>query len=221
MKFNFVDVPSLNLSLPREEKDGKRFYKTPTGELYPSVTTILSEMNKKSIMEWRNRVGNEEANRVSSRASNRGTKVHKICEDYLLGNSLTMPSPLIKEMFFQLKPHIDEKINNIHAIESAMFSHKLKMAGTVDLIAEYDGELSIIDYKTSSKLKREEHILNYLFQTTIYSLMLEEMTGLKAKQIVIMIAVEENNSPQIFVKRRKEYINPLLDFLRHRSGFNK
>lgn len=214
MKFDFVDVPTLHLSLRKEEKDGKRFYETPTGELYPSVTTILSEMNKKSILEWRNSVGNEEANRISSKASSRGTKVHKLCEDYLQGKDLNAPNPLIKEMFLQLKPSIDQKINNIHAIECPLFSHKLKMAGTVDLIAEYENELAIIDYKTASKPKKEEYILNYLFQATIYSLMLEEMTGLKAKKIVIMIAVEGQTHPQIFERRRKDYIVPLLEFLK-------
>lgn len=213
-QFNFIDVPQLNFELDREEIDGKRFYKVPSGALYPSVTTILSEMNKKAIVEWRNRVGAEEANRISGKASTRGTKIHKLCEDYLLGNSIEKLNPLHNEMFNQLKIKLDQNVNNIYGLEKKLYSHRLKMAGTVDLIAEYNGNLSVIDFKTSGKLKKEENILNYFYQTTIYSLMFEELTSLKAKQIVIMIAVEGEKTPQIFIKKRKDYINSLLNFLK-------
>jgi genome maintenance exonuclease 1 len=214
MPFNFIDVPELNFSIEREEKDGKRLYKVPSGALYPSVTTVLSEMNKKVIVEWRNRVGAEEANRISGKASTRGTKIHKLCEDYILGKPIEKLNPLHKEMFNQLRKKLDECVNNIHGLESKLYSDRLKLAGTVDLIAEYDGELSVIDFKTSSKLKKESYILNYFYQTTIYSLMFEELTSLKAKQLVIMIAVEGETHPQIFIKKRKDYINPLLEFLK-------
>lgn len=214
MKFNFVDVPNLNFEIERIDNEGNRLYKVPSGALYPSVTSVLSHLNKKGIVKWRNRVGHEEANRISSKASIKGTKIHKLCEDYILGNQDGEKlNPLYKHLFLQLKRKIDENVNNIHCVEAKLYSDRLKLAGTVDMIAEYANELSVIDFKTSSKLKKEDYILNYFFQATIYSLMFEELTGLKAKQIVIMIAVE-NEEPQIFIKKRKDYIERLINYLK-------
>lgn len=213
--FNFINVPNLDFKLESTESDGKRYYKAPNGALYPSVTTVLSSMNKKGIMEWRKRVGEEEANKKSSFASSRGTRVHKLCENFVLGKEIKIENPYQSSLFFPLKKEIEKNINNIYGVEKKLYSDRLQLAGTVDLIAEYNKELSIIDYKTSGKLKQEDHILNYFFQATCYSLMFEELTGLKAKQIVVMIAVENENEPQIFLKKRKDYIMPLLEFLKN------
>lgn len=213
--FNFIDVPNLDFKLESTESDGKRYYKAPNGALYPSVTTVLSSMNKKGIMEWRKRVGEEEANKKSAFASSRGTRVHKLCENFVLGKEIKIENPYQSSLFFPLKNQIEKNINNIYGVEKKLYSDRLQLAGTVDLIAEYNKELSIIDYKTSGKLKQESHILNYFFQATCYSLMFEELTGLKAKQIVVMIAVENENEPQIFLKKRKDYIMPLLEFLKN------
>lgn len=213
--FNFINVPNLDFALQSIERDGRRYYKTPTGGMYPSVTTVLSAMSKKGIMEWRKRVGEEAANKISAFASGRGTRVHKLCEDFVLSKpSSGAINPYQQSLFFPLKKLISEKVNNIYGVERKLYSDRLELAGTVDLISEYDGELSIIDYKTSGKLKEERYILNYFFQATCYSLMFEELTGLKAKQIVVMIAVENETEPQIFIKQRKDYILPLLKYLK-------
>jgi genome maintenance exonuclease 1 len=211
--------------LETETVNGKRFYKTPEGFLYPSVTTITSQHGKDKILEWRKRVGEEEANRISTRASNRGTKVHKICENYLNNEedyARTNPAHIHKTMpdtiamFKSLQPLLDEHVNNIHALEIPLYSHHLKVAGRVDCIAEYDGKLSIIDFKTSSKLKEESWIKGYFMQCSAYAVMYEERTGIPVSQIVIMIAVD-SEYPQVFIKKRNDYIK---DFISYREAYD-
>ena len=142
--------------------NGSRFYKTPEGNMYPSVTSVTGLYNKKELMEWRNRVGEAEANRISSKASSRGTKVHKICEDYLNNNlNLDNCMPDSVAMFNSIRPTIDKYIDNIHGIESPLYSDHLKVAGRVDCIAEFDGKLSIVDFKTANRQKFEDKIANY------------------------------------------------------------
>lgn len=193
--------------------DGKRFYKTPEGELYPSVTTITSQYGKEKLLEWRRRVGEEEANRISQKASSRGTRVHKICENYL-NNEMDyakdyMPDSVV--MFKSIQPLIDKYIDNIHALEVPLYSSHLKVAGRVDCIAEFDGKLSVIDFKTASKPKEESWILNYFMQCSAYAVMYEERTGIPVPKIVVMIAVDSDH-PQIFVKKRNDYINHFIDY---------
>ena len=147
MNFKHVGC-DIDYDLETETINGKRFYKTPEGLLYPSVTTITSQHGKDKILEWRKRVGEEEANRISTKASSRGTRVHKICENYLNNEEdyarKTMPDSVA--MFKTLQPLLDEHVNNIHALEIPLYSHHLRVAGRVDCIAEYDGKLSIIDF---------------------------------------------------------------------------
>ena len=190
-------------------------YVDDDGNKYPSITTVLSILNKAAIIAWRKRVGEEEANKISKRATTRGNKCHKLAEDYL--NNLPLDryrdDVLSLGMFHQIRPYID-KINNIHALEESLYSHTLKLAGRVDCIAEYDNELAIIDFKTSTKFKREEWVQDYFSQETAYAIMFQELTGLKVKQIVTIIAVE-TGTPQVFVKKDiltyvpklKEYID--------------
>lgn len=185
------------------------------GASYPSVTTVIGEKKKKSIMEWRRKVGEDEANAISKRATTRGNKCHKLAEDYLSNKPLDRyrDDVLSLGLFHQIRPYID-KINNIHALEESLYSHTLKLAGRVDCIAEYDNELAIIDFKTSTKYKREEWIQDYFSQETAYAIMFQELTGLKVKQLVTIIATEQG-TPQIFVKdnilefvpKLKEYID--------------
>jgi genome maintenance exonuclease 1 len=158
-------------------------------------------------------VGEEEANKISARASRRGTKFHSLMESYL-GNQegfLTHKDvmPDMRHSFRLMQPLVD-RIDNIHYIETMLYSDALGLAGQVDCIAEFDGVPSIIDFKTSLKLKKEEWILNYFEQCTCYSLMYEEMTGVKCKQIVVLIAVD-GEDPQCFVKQRKDYIPELAN----------
>ena len=224
MKFKHVGC-DIDYDLETETINGKRFYKTPEGLLYPSVTTITSQHGKDKILEWRKRVGEEEANRISTKASNRGTKVHKICENYLNNEedyARTNPAHIHKTMpdtiamFKSLQPLLDEHVNNIHALEIPLYSHHLKVAGRVDCIAEYDGKLSIIDFKTSGKLKEESWIKGYFMQCSAYAVMYEERTGIPVSQIVIMIAVDSEH-PQVFIKKRNDYIK---DFISYREAYD-
>ena len=159
MQFNHVKLESLNFDLTAVTTDNGRQYTTPEGKIYPSVTTVLSEYNKKAIFEWRERVGAEEANKISRAASGRGTKLHTVCEKYLLNEMSDMKiqtmMPDTKELFFALKPHLDKNIGNIYSLEQALYSDELRMAGRVDCIAEWDGKLSVIDLKLhrSQKMK--------------------------------------------------------------------
>lgn len=198
--------------LNRIEHNGKRYYESPTGKRLPSVTTFLSHFKKDHIMKWRKRVGEEEANKISAKATRRGTKFHSLMESYLSNHDPSMYltedlMPDMKHHFNLMKPVLDN-IDNIHYIETMLYSETIGLAGQVDCIAEYNGIPSIIDFKTANKLKKEEWIEDYFLQTTAYSLMYEDMTGVQAKQIVILISVD-HELPQVFVKDRKDYV-PLL-----------
>jgi len=207
--FRHINTSPL-CELKREEYNGKRYYVSPNGVKLPSVTTFLSHFKTDSILKWRQRVGEEEANRISARASRRGTKFHSLMESYL-GNEKEFLTedvmPDMKHSFNMMRPLVD-RIDNIHYIETMLYSETLGLAGQVDCIAEFDGIPSIIDFKTSLKLKKEEWITDYFLQTTCYSLMYQELTGIKTKQIVILISVD-HEKPQIFIKNRKDYM-PLL-----------
>jgi len=216
MNFNHVKLESLNFDLTAVTTDNGRQYTTPEGKIYPSVTTVLSEYSKKAIFEWRDRVGAEVANKISKAASGRGTKLHTVCEKYLLNEMSDMKiqtmMPDTKELFFALKPHLDKNIGNIYSLEQALYSNELRMAGRVDCIAEWDGKLSVIDFKTASKAKDEDYILNYFMQCTAYANMFEERTGQPIDQLVVAIAVVED-FPQIFVRNKTKYIPELNKFI--------
>jgi genome maintenance exonuclease 1 len=203
--------------LPKEELNGKRFYITPEGNRLPSVTTFLSTFNKDHIHKWRKRVGDEEANRISTGASRRGTKFHKLMERALLNEDhKTITEGLMpdqKQSFIDMYSTLD-RIDNIEYIETMLYSNVIGLAGQVDLIAEFDGIPSIIDWKTSSKLKKESWIENYFLQCTAYSLMYEDMTDRKNKQIVVIISVDGEPEPQIFIKQRRDYTRNLYEKLK-------
>ena len=194
------DLPKLE----RDTKpDGTRLYKTPSGLSYPSVTTITGLHNKKAIMEWRKRVGEQEATRISTTAAKRGTKVHQLCEDYLRGE-LDEPDIFHKEMFDSIRPLLDQ-IDNIHCLEDPLYSDHLQVAGTVDCIAEFQGKLSVIDFKTSSRPKDRDDIHNYFMQTAAYSVAFEERTQIPIGQMVVIMAVE-NDDPRWFIEKRDNWI---------------
>lgn len=225
MNFNHVKLDELNFELESKTTDKGRVYKTPEGNLYPSVTTILSEYNRKAIFEWRQRVGEEEANRISKKASSRGTKLHNTIEKYLL-NEMTdmqvkMMMPDMKEMFYSLKPLLDFHVRSIYGIEQPLYSDRLKIAGRCDCIAEWDGEISIIDWKTSSKRKDSNHIQNYFMQASAYAEMFEDRTNFKVNQIVVVMAVE-SDSPQVFVEEKTKYLKQLNNYIKayHSNGKN-
>ena len=196
--------------LTREEREGRRLYATPSGAV-PSVTTILdSTKDKTFLIEWRKRVGEETANRISKQATSRGTNLHTLCEKYLNNDPTyllgSMPDAL--EMFKSVKSHLN-RINNIHYQEQALWSVKIGMAGRVDCIGEFDGVLSVIDFKTSKRIKSEEDIPDYFAQCTAYALMYEELIGHPIDDLVIIMAVE-HEKPLIFQQKTEKHIPGLV-----------
>jgi genome maintenance exonuclease 1 len=201
--------------LNRIDGETARLYETPTGERYPSVTTVLGKMSDKTALnEWRKRVGDVEANKVSARAASRGTSIHNMCEKYILGEEIDTSMPHNMMIFNQIKKILDNKVDTIRATECTLFSHHLQIAGTCDLIADYDGRLSIIDYKTSTRRKRKDWIEGYFLQCALYAYMLWEMTGIGVKDIVIVIGVDDELDAQVFVERPSNYIEKAADLVK-------
>jgi len=209
-----IDIPEIET----QNIDGKRYYVTSEGTKYPSITTVLSILSRQGIMEWRKRVGAEVANAISTKAARRGTNVHSMCED-LINNKLDLKKflPVDVEMFKTIEPIINEKIDRIHAQESTLYSDYLGVAGRVDVIAEWEGRLSVIDFKTSSKPKKKEWISSYFQQTSAYAVMFEERTGIPVDQVVVLIAVD-NSTPQIYIEKRDNHIQDCIDTI---TDFNK
>ena len=211
-----VELPKIkqkNNALP----DGGRGYETPEGKLYPSITTVLSVRNKKGLQEWRDRVGHDVANYIARTAAQRGTAVHKMCEDYLNNQHLAWPDEFEKHksknflawcLFTQMRETLSN-INTIKCLESSLYSDTLKVAGQVDCIAEYKGNLSVIDFKTSSKERDDAWNENYYIQTCAYAEMFKERTGQTVDKLVILV-VTQDGTVQEFIKDKKEY-NELLD----------
>ena len=209
--FNYVDgLPEL-VSLVTEEIDGKRLYITPTGIKVPSVTTVLGYSKKQMIEDWKERVGHDTAQKISTRASIRGTKFHNMMERYLRNDSNLFEDvmPDMKQAFRDMQKVVD-KIDNIHYIEGQLHSSQLGIAGRTDVIGEFDGKLSIIDFKTSTRLKRKDWIENYFEQGTAYALMYEELVGTPIDQIVILISVDGETEPQVFIEEKVHHIENLM-----------
>jgi genome maintenance exonuclease 1 len=195
-RFNHVPV-----NLPKLETqtiDYKRFYITPEGEAYPSITTVLSVRGKEGLMEWRKKVGDQVANYVSGKAAARGTAVHHMCEDYLNNQSLDFPSKFERHkknflpwcLFSQLKEQVLHNITDIYAQEVGLYSDKYKVAGRVDCIAKYKGVLSIIDFKTSTRERSDAWNENYYIQGSAYAEMFTELTGIDVNQVVILVLAQ-------------------------------
>ena len=206
MEMSLEDICARNVG-------GKRVYEVGD-QRYPSISTICSYRKRKSIAEWRARVGAEEANKISKRATTAGTTVHSMIEDYL-NNELELEKydgkHLAKILFTQAKPML-ARINNIHFQEAPLYSHEFAIAGRVDCIAEFDDKLSIIDFKTSSKEKKEEWIEGYLVQETGYAKMYEERSGIKVEQIVTLITCQTGDT-QVFIKNPDDYVPLLRDYI--------
>jgi genome maintenance exonuclease 1 len=200
----------------RTESDGRRVYVLPDGSKLLSVTTVVGLKSREKFLDWRLQVGEEEANRVSKKASSRGTAVHSLCEDYLNNKELDKSNPGAFEMFRDIKPLLNN-INNIHYQEQALWSTKLKLAGRVDCIGEYEGELSVIDFKTSKRAKSLEDIQDYFWQTCAYALMYEEHVGVSIHSLVIIMAVEDG-PPLVFKQRTRDHINGLIKAIQYYNG---
>ena len=186
-----------------------RVYVAPDGSRYPSVTTVLGILSEDSIREWKQRVGEEEANKVSHRASNRGTAVHSIIERYLKNEDTTDYLPHIRQSLANLRPILDKSIGKIFGLETALYSRHLGMAGRCDCIAEWNGVPSIIDFKTSKRIKKKENIASYFAQASAYAIMFEERTGLAIPNTVIVMDVDDNH-PLIFEEHRDNFVELLL-----------
>jgi genome maintenance exonuclease 1 len=211
--FNYCPPKNLDDLKSQTLSDGKRYYTLPDGTNLPSVTTVLGAMKKDAIMAWRKRVGDEVANAISKKATSRGTNVHTLCERYLNNDSLGDIMPDAKEMFNDIKPLLDQ-IDNIHYQEQALWSTKLGLAGRVDCIAEFAGTLSVIDFKTSKKVKSIKDIEDYFWQTSAYALMYEELVGTPIDQVVIIMAVE-NSKPLLFIQKTEDHIDGLVKAIQY------
>lgn len=201
-----IEIPEVSTKTVNR----KRFYLTPEGGIFPSITTVLSVRKREGLSEWRKRVGDDVANYISRTAANRGTKVHQMVEDFLNNQEVEKDNRAFLPfcLFQQLKPHLEANINNIYAQECGLWSDKYQVAGRVDCIAEYNGVPSIIDFKTSRSERSDDWNLDYYIQASAYAEMFEERTGTPIEQIVILV-VTEDGQVQEFIKKKHEYL-PLL-----------
>ena len=209
-KFNHEKIDIGYKDLDAETTDSGRTYSTPDGKSYPSVTTVLSILNEHIIQAWRDRVGEEEANRISGKASNRGTRVHSIVEKYLNNEDTTKALPHIRQSLENLKPVLDDHIGTIFGLEVPLYSNHLGVAGRCDCIAQYNGVPSIIDFKTSRYIKKKEKISNYFAQGAAYAIMWEERTGMVIPNVVVIMDVD-HEKPLVFVEHRDNYTKLLKD----------
>ena len=209
--FNYVEI--VYPELERQTIDGVRYYDTPDGRKLVSITSVISHFNREKFRKWREKVGNEEADRVTKRATSRGTDMHTVTECYLRNLELPQVQPLSEFLFKQAKPKLD-CIDNIHAIEQGLFSKQLGVAGTVDCIAEYDGELAVIDFKTSKQAKPREWIDGYFVQCAAYACMLYEMTGIRVKKFVIIMSCEDGDVVVYEEYEKGKYIKLLTEYIR-------
>ena len=217
MTFSFVDADIKPIDVEPVNDNGVRYYPIPGADkYYPSVTSITSFQSAKFFKAWRKKVGEEQANRITARATQRGSAFHSITEDYINGvlnlDTYLENNPLSVRMFQSAKSTLN-RIDKIHCLETFLFSHYLGLAGRVDCIAEFDGELAVIDFKTSTKLKKEDYIEHYFVQETAYAAMFLERTGIEVKKVVTLIATEEG-SIQVFEKYNlDDYLQLLKSYI--------
>jgi len=205
------------IELETQEIDGKRHYVLPDGRAFRSVTTVLGEkLDKTALLEWKKRVGEDQAQKISTQAARRGTAVHALAERYVLNedNYLRDAMPSSVDSFRSLRSCLDRHVDDLLGIEIPLHSVALKTAGRCDLVGHYDGVPSVIDFKTSRKLKKESWIESYFLQTTCYAMMFSYMYGLKIPQVVVMIAVDDEPEAQVFVKPVKDYVERVVEIFR-------
>ena len=221
----FVHLNKLgDFELEANTIDGVRYYTLPNGKKAPSITSVTSFYNRQTFINWRKKIGEEEANKITKVSTDRGTRFHDLVEKYLLNKDIDTIDgvlPSTKALFLSAKDSIDN-INNIHALEKPLYSEYFGIAGRVDCIAEYNGELAIIDFKTSKKIKPEKWLENYFVQETAYACMYYEMTGTVGEKIVTLM-VAENGDVHVYEKRNKsDYIkllaNYIKEFVTHKLG---
>ena len=216
--FNHIDVTLPKLD--RETIDGIRYYKVPDDEellKLVSITSITSHFNREIFVKWRKRVGEEEAEKITKAATSRGTDMHSLTENYLKNQDLPSVPPLPDFLFKIAKAELN-RINNIHALEGSLYSKQLGIAGTVDCIAEYNGELAIIDFKTSKKPKPREWIDHYFVQCCAYAAMYYELTGVSVKKFVIIMSCEDGECVVYEEYDKAKYLKLLVQYIRKFVG---
>ena len=212
-----------DLELKKKDTPGCRLYELPDGQWVPSITSVTSFYNRQIFIDWRKRIGEEKANNITRKATSRGTDFHEAAQNYLLNLELDWNEyqPTTKYMFHHATPYLD-KINNIHAIERTLYSEYLGLAGRVDCIAEYEGELAVIDFKTSNKIKPEKWLENYFVQEMFYASAYYELTGIPVTKLITLM-VTPDGEVKVFDKRNKgDYIKLLVryikEFVTHNTG---
>ena len=223
------DYRELFSDLKRRNINETRYYDVGEDNLYPSITSVISFISRKKFADWRAKVGNETANAITKQATTRGTKLHRVVEVYLQNGDYKSleeyQTPLIQFMFGYAKPFLDSKLNCIYQQETSMYSDRLCLAGTVDLICEVDGELSIVDFKTSKQEKPEEWLENYFVQLSAYWAMFSERTSVVPKKLVVFLIAEngdiqivERTNPLDYLKTLRHYVT---QFIQYRDGTTK
>jgi genome maintenance exonuclease 1 len=214
LKFKHIDI-----ELPQLERttiDGVRYYNVPDGDQFlklVSITSITSHFNREIFIKWRKRVGDEEAEKITKAATSRGTDMHSLVENYLYNKDLP-PVPPLPDFLFKIAKTELNRINNIHCLEGALFSKQLGVAGTTDCIAEHNEELAVIDFKTSKKPKPREWIDHYFVQAMFYGMAYYEMTGIRVKKLVIIMACENGECVVYEERDLKKYMKLVVEYIK-------
>ena len=211
----FNHVPANLTPLERETIDGVRYYKVPDEDEFlklVSITSVTSHYNREKFAKWRKKVGEKKANEITRKATSRGTDMHTLTEHYLLNEDLPKVQPLSEYLYKIAKPTLD-KIDNIHSLEGSLYSKELGVAGTVDCIAEYEGELAVIDFKTSKAPKPREWIDGYFVQAAAYACMYYELTGIAVKKLVIIMACEDGECVVYEERDKLKYMRLLVSYI--------
>ena len=212
-EFNWIDVDKSKLPTTKGKRiDGFRFYQID-GKNYPSITTVLGVQKKEGLEKWRKAVGEEAAKWEMGRAARRGKATHTLVEQYIKGETPSIRDVLPLGLFRLMKPYIDQ-IDNVQLSEEIMYSHKLTIAGQVDCVADYNGKLSVIDFKTANKERKEDWIENYFIQTCAYAIMYEELFNKRIEQLVILMAGEDGTM-RSFIKNKKDFEPKLEESIKY------
>ncbi len=208
VELDLISLPDI----PADTTPNGRFYHTQDGT-FPSITTVLGALPKPELDAWYEREGIEKCQKITRQAGHRGTKLHEICEDYILGRlkkgSQYLPDQY--ERFKNLKATIDNNLSKVIAVEAPLYSNYLGIAGRTDLIGVWNGRTSIIDYKTSRWVKSIDDISGYLMQCSAYAVMMEERTGIPVSGIVILMMVDDQPEPLVFRELRNTWVKPLIE----------
>jgi len=220
--FNHVKIPDLPKIIQKTQPNGKRTYVTPNGDEYPSVTTVLGAKEKPYLDNWRKMLGDKKAEKETKRCADRGTAVHELAEMYLNNDEIIERNykPEHINDFNKLRLKLNN-VNNVRAQEVGLYSDKLRIAGTVDCVAEYEGVLSIVDFKTSTNNKKKDMIEDYFKQCTAYAIAWHERTGEAIEDITILVTVERGFVPLVFKEKIENWISPLLKDIAHFNNMNK